>query len=151
MGTIMTTSHNSEVAALDLASDDGLRVALTRLVRTGTFAGTKLWEQIGHQVINRAERDGRDWHRHAMEYVSAYTFTAIEYLRTRPEQVINARSPWGLVVTKGRSAGKTAVGAELSGGLTDRDPITHHVRFSVVPRVVSWDVLGDGSELRIAG
>jgi len=121
----------------DVAGNDGLRRALATMVAEGSYAGRPEWEAIGRQVLTLADRDGWRWRRHASEYQDAYVLAAIEFLRDHPESVINARNPWGLVVTRGRFAGEWAVGAQATCGLTDRDPVSHRVRFADVPRVVS--------------
>ena len=130
----------------DPSSDDGLRVALVRMEARPTSHAAD-WEAIGTAILSRARRDSRLWQRHAAEYQSAYVGAAIELLTLNPMTVVNARSPWGLVVSKGRMAGQRAVGEEVSCGLTDRDPVSHHVRFANVPRVVSLDHLIESTSL----
>jgi hypothetical protein len=127
----------------DASSDSWLRSALTDLDLNG-FDGQKDWEAIGAMALAFARRDGRHWRNHADEYVGAYVAAVISLFRERAASVIQARSPWGLAVAKGRFAGQTAVGAEATCGLTDRDPVSHRVRFADVPRIVSFDGWAEG-------
>lgn len=85
----------------DVAGNDGLRRALATMVAKGSYAGRPEWEAIGRQVLTLADRDGWHWLRHASEYQDAYVLAAIEFLRDHPESVVDARNPWGLVVTRG--------------------------------------------------
>ena len=134
--------------AADVASDEGLRRALSGLIDRAEFAGTREWEAIGTQVLALAARDARHWLPHASEHASAYTSAVIEFLRCRPQGVIQARSPWGLLVTKGRNAGRRAVGAQVRCGLTGRDAVAHRTRHSTTPRVLSLDWLADAAVAR---
>lgn len=142
-------SRASDEVAADPATDNGLRLRLTRLVDQHQFAGAD-WEAIGTQLLWLAERDAWRARHHSSEFISAFLAAAIELLRQHPQTVLSARSPWGLVVTKGRCAGRNAAGAEATCGLTDRDPGTHHVRFANLPLVVSLDSIVEAQAARAA-
>ena len=132
---------------VSVSTDDGLRRALATRISTGSFEGAFDWELIGACILRLAERESRDWHRHAVEYESGFVIAVVEFMKHRPQQLVDARSPWGLAVTRGRQAGLRAVGAHMSGGLTARDPIAHSVRYTSVPRVLSFDVLVESADL----
>lgn len=136
-----------EDGTISVSTDSGLRQALATRISTGSFDGPLDWELIGVCILRLAERESRDWHRHAVEYESGFAIAVVELMKHRPQQLVDARSPWGLAVTRGRQAGLRAVGAHLSGGLTARDPIAHGVRYSSVPRVLSFDVLVESADL----
>lgn len=114
-------------------------------------AGLIEWERVGSRIIELARRESRPWRECASEYEGAFIGATVELIRSHALLLHSARRPWGLIVSHGRLAGMTAVGAHLSGGLTARDPRTHRVRYSMVPRVVSFDVLGDRSDIEVGG
>lgn len=118
--------------------DDYLRAALVTLAGKQHWPGTPEWEAIGQQLIELAARDAQGWSTHAEEYQSSYIAAAIKLLRKRPDTVGAARSPWALLVVRGQTAGRTAVGAEASLGLTNRNNDTHQVRFTDVPQVITF-------------
>jgi hypothetical protein len=123
-----------------VATNDGLVAALTHL-RGRPFAGTPQWEAIGAQVLYLAERDVCPWPRHSAEYSGAFTFGCIDFLVRRTTTVLNARSPWGLLITTGRRHAKSALGAEMACGLTARDPVTHRRRYADAATVISLAAL----------
>ena len=121
--------------------DDFLRNALADVSTGRDRLAPELWEAIGQYVLTLAERHARGWQRHACEYQDGFIAGAIEFLRGHPQEVINAGSPWGLVASNGHFAGQRAAGAQATGGLVDRDPVTHRVRFNRIPPVTSFDHL----------
>lgn len=127
-------------------TDEGLRSALGRLVDQEEFRGGKDWEAIGAQVLSLAERQARHWHRHAAEYASAFTVAVVELLRSRPEVVLNAGSPWGLAMASGRYAAERAVAEQATGGLTGRDRVSHRLRVSAAPLLVSLEALSEAAD-----
>lgn len=125
----------------ELDPDTVLRLTLAKIASGNAVDGTAEWEAIGRHVIGLAERDAKQWQRHASEYAGEYVAAVVELLRDRPEAVISADSPWGLAVSTGRRAGQRAVGAEAACGLTARDLRTHRPSHVGAPRVVSLDQL----------
>lgn len=123
--------------------DDDLRSALTALAAHDDWTATKEWDAIGRQLLSLAQRDSRSWRSRASEYEGAYLAGAVEFLRRHPESVMAADRPWGLLVARGRFSGRGAIGAEATRGLTGRDPVTHRVRRSDLPQVVSLDHIID--------
>jgi hypothetical protein len=121
--------------------DTALHRVLERLVAGEDVAGTPEWEAVGAHLLVLAERDAQDWRLHANEYVGAYVMEVIAMFRRRARTVVRAPSPWGLAVSKGRLAGRYAVGLEALGGLTGRDAVNHRIRLADVPRVVSLESL----------
>ena len=140
MTTRSGTTRVTAQAGCEL-DDDFLRNALAGVSTSRDHPAPELWEAIGEYVLALAERHARRWQRHACEYQDGFIAGAIEFLRGHPQEVINACSPWGLVVTNGRFAGQRAAGAQATGGLVDRDPVTHRVRFNRIPPVASFDHL----------
>jgi hypothetical protein len=138
------TAHDA-----DLSTDTGLRTALARIADEPALSHGEIWEEIGAHVLIRADRDARRWHRHAAEFIGAYVLAAFELLKLRPERVLGARTPWGVVVGEGRRAGVRAVGLDMTCGMTARDDKSHRVRLSLAPRVVSLEAITESTEFAL--
>ena len=139
-----STPHNA-----DLSTDTGLRSALARIADEPKLSHCEIWEEIGAHVLIRADRDAHRWHRHAAEFVGAYVLAAFELLKLRPEKVLGARTPWGVVVAEARRAGDRAVGHDMTCGMTARDDKSHRVRLSLAPRVVSLEAITESTEFAL--
>ena len=104
-----------------LYDDEKLRVNLRLLSGRRDWTGVPEWEAIGRQLVSLAERDSRSWPGHAAEYQGAFLTATVELLRRRPQSVIAADRPWGLLVARGRFAGRTAACEQAYCGITGRD------------------------------
>lgn len=122
-------------------SDDDLRRAVTAMAALPRWPGRPEWEAIGEQLTALADRESRAWPRHPEEFQGAYVTAGVELLRRRPDAVLAADHPWGLLATQGRFAGRAAVASEVAIGLTDRDPVRHRVRPRSLPAVSSYERL----------
>jgi len=149
---LLPRDGESEVAPIAaLCTDMGLRTALLWLRDRPDDPDGRIWDEIGAEVLERAERDARGWGGHAAEFAGAYAVAVIEALKLRADKVLHSRSPWGLLSRIGQQAGLRAVGELTTGGLIARDETTHRVRLSDVPRVVSLDSLTLSGDLPAAG
>jgi hypothetical protein len=146
--TPATTSRSDD--SVDVATDAGLRAALGWMTHNPRRRGCAIWEAVGSELLTRAQRHSWRWPRHASDFVSGYVVGALDALTDRPESVRQARSPWAVVDTIGRRAGQHAAGEAATGGLVARDPVTHRVRLSLVPKVVSLELLADTDVLERA-
>lgn len=134
----------AETQAPALATqEEALRRVLERLVAGRDVTGQAEWEIVGRHVLALAERDALDWPSHASEFIGAYAAEVIALFRRYPQTVADAERPWGLAVAKGRLAGRYAVGLETLVGLTGRDEVSHRVRMTSAPRVVSLENLAE--------
>lgn len=136
----LTTTEVSEDGELD---DDFLRRTLTTRSADPAAPSTPEWEAVGAYVLVLADRHARQWPTDPVEFTDGFISAVLEALHRNPAEFLRAQHPWGLLVTKGRGAGQTAVGTAATGGLVDRDPLTHHVRLSKVPAVACYDDLAE--------
>jgi hypothetical protein len=148
-GSSRSTSSGSD-DSLEISTDAGLRAALGWVTRDQRRGPCAAWEAVGSELLTRAQRQSWRWPRHASDFVGGYVVGALDALTDRPESVRHARSPWAMVDTIGRRAGARAVGEAVTGGLVARDPQRHRVRLSVVPKVVSLELLADTGVLERA-
>jgi hypothetical protein len=126
----------------DAGTDTGLRDALAEFAHArGTMSGS-VWHQIGSELLNRAHSEARHVRRQdADEFVSAYLCSAMHTLISRPETIVAATRPWALLVHIAARQARRTVEFSRSGGLTARDPVSHHRRAG--PTVISLDWLRD--------
>jgi hypothetical protein len=127
----------------DIATNDGLRAALTRLDAGPSASHTEVWRLLGDRLLAIAGRDARWCWRDRDEYIGAYLLAGVEAVMTRRERLLRTATPWALLVTICRHAAAGATAAEAGGGLTGRDPVTHRTKTCARPAVVSLDVLCD--------
>jgi len=123
----------------EVADDDGLRAAVQHCVQFPDEEHANIWHEIGAELLRRANRDVPRSSLHGSEFISAYIASAMDSLKRRPDRVINARSPWGLLVISARRVAVQAVAQEVAVGLTARDPLTHRNRPASLPKMLSLD------------
>lgn len=114
MGPTTTTIHT------DLNDNDGLRQALAVLAGLPATHRRQhpLWGQLGLRLHSRAHHKAATMRRHREDYTQEFVLAALTFLTRRLDYVARAPSPWGLLVTIGDRAGKRAVTAHDTGGLT---------------------------------
>jgi hypothetical protein len=129
----------------DIATDAGLRTALTRLTSGPSQSHAEVWRLLGDQLLTIARRDARWSRRERDEYVGVYLLAGLEALSGRPERLLRTATPWALLITICRRGAAVAIAAGARGGLTGRDPVTHRTTTAAVPRVVSLDALREAT------
>lgn len=139
----MRENEETVVDEFESQIEAALQSVLARLACGEDVLGSAEWELVGKHVLALAERDAVDWARHADEFIGAYATEGIALIRRRPDTLLRAQSPWGVVVAKGRLEGRYAVGLEAVVGLTGRDATNHRIRLADAPRVVSMESLID--------
>jgi hypothetical protein len=129
----------------DIATNDGLLSALTRLGTGPRGAQAELSRLLAARLLTIARRDARRSWRDRDEYVGAYLLAGVEAITARRERLLRTATPWALLVTICRHAAVGAAADASSGGLTGRDPVMHRTRTAARPAVVSLDALRDAS------
>jgi hypothetical protein len=77
-----------------------------------------LWQPLGLLVLERATNCGRRIRQHREDYTQEFTVAALEFIAHKLDQLRRSTSPWGLLVSIGDRAGRHAVAAHATGGLT---------------------------------
>jgi hypothetical protein len=133
----------------DIATDPGLRTALTRLTGPSSLHA-EVWRLLGDQLLTIARRDARWSWRDREEYIGAYLLAGVEAVTVRREPLLRTATPWALLITICRQAAAAVTAAGARGGLTFRDRVSHRTSTAVVPRVVSLDALREATGFDVA-
>ena len=136
----LNPTHRRERAELD---DEFLRRELLARSTNPEAPSTTGWEAVGAYLLVLAERHSRQWPTDPGEFQDGFITAAYEAMDRIPTEIAGSRHPWGLLVTIGRAAGQVAVGSTATGGLVDRDPHTHHIRYSALPAVARYGRLAE--------